>query len=79
MIDFDDINRRQQDGLKIIDTLAGDELIVLQHYCSIATEQLVKIGLERDAALNDMIINAYKYGIGLGLRLKVENGQVSGR
>lgn len=79
MIDFEEMNRRQQEGLTDIDSLQEDEKMVLQHYCSLATEALLKIGVQRKATVDQLVINAYKYGIALGLRLQVTQGEVLGR
>jgi len=79
MIDFDDMNKRQQEGLTVIDSLQELESKVLQHYCSLATEALMERGAQRQSPVDQMVINAYKYGIALGLRLKVTEGEVQGR
>lgn len=79
MIDFDDMNRFQEEGLRDIDSLEGDESDILKHYCSLATEALLKLGAQRKAPVDQVVINAYKSGIALGLRLKVTAGEVQGR
>jgi len=79
MIDFNDMNRRQQEGLVDIDSLQDDEKAVLQHYCSLATEALMKMGAQRQSPIDQMVINAFKYGIALGLRLQVTKGEVQRR
>ena len=79
MIDFEEMNRRQQEGLTNIDSLQEDEKAVLQHYCSLATEVLLKMGSQRKAPVDQLVINAYKYGIALGLRLQVTQGELQGR
>ena len=79
MIDFQDMNNRQQEGLTAIDSLQEDEKSVLQHYCSLATEMLIQLGTQRQVPVEQMVINAYKYGIALGLRLKVTHGEITGR
>ena len=79
MIDFEDMNRRQQEGLTNINSLQDDEKMVLQHYCSLATEALLKTGSQRKAPVDQVVINAYKYGIALGLHLQVTRGEILGR
>ncbi len=79
MIDFQDMKTRHQDGLKLLDSLQEDETAVLRHYCSLATEALMKIGAQRQAPVDQMIINAFKQGIALGLRLQVTDGELQGR
>ena len=79
MIDFDDMNNRQQEGLKQVDSLQEEEIAVLQHYCSLSTEALMKMGAQRHSPVDQMVINAYKYGIALGLHLQVTKGEIQGR
>ncbi len=79
MIDFDDMKRRQEEGLNLVDTLQEDELIVLRHYCSLSTEALIKMGAQRQSSTDQVVINALKGGIALGLRLQITNGELMGR
>ena len=79
MIDFEDMKRRQEEGLNLLDTLQEDEFMVIRHYCSLATEALLKMGDQRKSSTDQVVINALKYGIALGIRLQVKNGEVQGR
>jgi hypothetical protein len=79
MIDFNEMKRRQQEGTKLVDSLQEEERDILQHYCSLSTEAIMKIGQERGAAVNQLVINSLKAGISLGLRLEIKNGEVVGR
>jgi len=79
MIDFQDMNSRQQAGLSEINSLQDDERAVLQHYCSLATEALMKMADQRKSPTDQMVINSYRYGIALGLQLKITQGEVLGR
>jgi len=79
MIDFDDMKRRQEEGQKLVDSLQEDESMVLRHYCSLATEALMKIGGQRESPVDQVVINALKNGIALGLRLQVAEGELQGR
>ncbi|MDD4984458.1 MAG: hypothetical protein PHQ43_01515 [Dehalococcoidales bacterium] len=79
MIDFDDMKRRQEDGLTLLESLQEDESMVLRHYCSLATEALMKMSEQRQSPTDQVVINALRYGIALGLRLKITAGEVHGR
>lgn len=79
MIDFEDMNRRQQEGSTDIDSLQEDEKMVLQHYCSLATEAVLKMGSQRKAPVDQVVVNAFRLGIALGLHLTVAAGEVRGR
>lgn len=79
MIDFEEMNRRQQEGLRDIDSLEGDEKAILKHYCSLATEALLKLGSQRKAPVDQVVINAFRAGIALGLMLTITKGEVQSR
>lgn len=79
MIDFEEMKRCQEEGQRDIDSLQEDEKMVLQHYCSLATEMLLKMGTQRKAPVDQVVINSLKMGIALGLRLQVTQGEVIGR
>ena len=79
MIDFEDMKRRQEEGLNLVDSLQEDESMVLRHYCSLATEALMKMGSQRKSSTDQIVINALKNGIALGLRLQVIKGEMQGR
>jgi len=79
MIDFDDMKRRQEEGLNLVDSLREDESMVIRHYCSLATEALIKMGAQRQSSTDQVVINALKNGIALGLRLQVAKGELQGR
>lgn len=79
MIDFNEMKQRQEEGLQDIDLLIDDEETVLKHYCSLATEALLRVGAQRKAPVDEVVINAFKNGIALGLRLTVAGGEVQGR
>lgn len=79
MLDFQEIKRCQEEGLKDIESLEGQETEVLQHYCSLATEALLRLGVQKKAPVDQVVINAYKNGIALGLTLIITNGEVRER
>ena len=79
MIDFEEMKRCQEEGQRDIDSLQEDEKMVLQHYCSLETEVLLKMGTQRKAPFDQVVINSLKMGIALGLRLQVIQGEVLGR
>jgi len=79
MIDFNEMVKRQQEGIREVESLEADEKDILKHYCSLATEQLLRFATERDAPVDEVVINAFRTGIGLGLQLKIVNGELLGR
>ncbi len=79
MIDFEDMKQRQEVGQQDIDSLIDDEKTVLKHYCSLATEALLRLGAQKKAPVDQVVINSFRTGIALGLRLSITNGEVQGR
>jgi len=77
MIDLKEMIKRQQNGAMLIESLQTDEKAILQHFCSLSAEGLLDLGKQRNAPVNEIIINAMRNGIALGLQLMVENGEVS--
>jgi len=76
LIDLKEMIKRQQNGAMLIESLQTDEKAILQHFCSLSAEGLLDLGKQRNAPVNEIIINAMRNGIALGLQLMVENGEV---
>jgi len=76
MIDLNEMLKRQQNGAMLIENLQSDEKTILQHFCSLSAEGLLQLGQQRKAPVNEIVINALKNGIALGLQLMIENGEV---
>ena len=79
MIDFNDMKQRQEVGQQDIDSLVDDEKTVLKHYCSLATEALLRLGSQQKSPVDQVVVNAFRLGIALGLHLTVAGGEVRGR
>ena len=79
MIDFEEMKQRQEAGQQDIDSLIDDEKTVLKHYCSLATEALLRLGAQKKAPVDQVVINSFRTGIALGLRLSITGGEVQGR
>jgi len=76
MIDLKEMIQRQQNGAMLIENLQADEKAILQHFCSLSAEGLLQLGEQRKAPVNEIVLNAMRNGIALGLQLIVENGEV---
>lgn len=79
MIDFEEMKQRQALGQQDIDSLIDDEKMVLQHYCSLATEALLRLGSQQKSPVDQVVVNSLRIGIALGLHLTVAEGEVRGR
>jgi len=76
MIDLKDMIKRQQNGAMLIENLQTDEKAILQHFCSMSAEGLLQLGEQRKAPVTEIVINAMRNGIALGLQLMIENREV---
>lgn len=79
MIDLNEMNKHQEEGLMDINSLQGMEMEVLRHYCSLATEAFLTLGVQAKAPFDKVVHNAYRDGIALGLHLQIKDGTVEGR
>lgn len=76
MIDLTEMIERQKNGVMLIEQLEPDEKDILKHYCSISAQALLELGEKQNAPINEVVINAVRTGIGLGLQLLIDNGEV---
>ena len=79
MIDAKEMSACHVMGLQNIRSLEGDELLVLQLYCQAFAEKTIEDGKHRGAPTEDLVINAVKDGIALGLGLQVVNCELQKR
>jgi len=79
MIDFEEMKQRQALGQQDIDSLIDDEKTVLKHYCSLAAEALLRLGSQQKSPVDEIVINAFRLGIALGLHLEITAGEVRAR
>lgn len=76
MIDFNEMKRCQEEGQRDVASLEGHEKDILQHYCSLGTEALLRLGSQRKAPVDQVVINAFRTGLALGTKLSIVNGEV---
>ena len=76
MLDFQDIMRLQVEGLRQVETIDDLEREVLTHFCSLSAEALMRMGAQRKAPIDEVMVNAFKNGLALGLRLTINNREV---
>lgn len=79
MIDLKEITRRQQIGLQQVDGLEDVERELIKYYCQLTGEQLVNLGTQNKAPFDEVVVNALRVGLALGLQLKVSQGKILGR
>ena len=76
MIDYQEMLKRQQQGLALIETLDEDEKAIIKHYCSLSAEAVMQMAKSREAPMDEAVVNAFKNGLALGLQLMIEKGEV---
>jgi hypothetical protein len=76
MLDLNALLKKQKEGDRLVASLTPDESIILQNYCLLSAQGLIQAGLKRQESTNNIIINAFRNGICLGLGLEVRQGQV---
>ena len=79
MIDLKELIRIQGAGDKLLGTLTHDDMVIMQNYCLLSAQGLLKAGHGANQSTTNIVLNAYRNGICLGLGLKVSSGQVQGR
>ncbi|MDP2660854.1 MAG: hypothetical protein Q8R28_09005 [Dehalococcoidia bacterium] len=79
MIDAKELVKRHEAANANLASLQEDESAVLQHYCSMITDEFLKAVASGKAPLDQIIINAMRTGITLGLAISIQDGEVLGR
>jgi hypothetical protein len=60
-------------------TLGHDEEVVLQNYCLAAAQAVTKAGMAAQQTTNNIILNAFRTGMALGLGIDVAANKVRPR
>ncbi|MDP2661010.1 MAG: hypothetical protein Q8R28_09815 [Dehalococcoidia bacterium] len=79
MIDAKELVKRHEAANKELESLQKDESDVLQHYCSLATDQFLQLLAAGKIPLDVAIIRAMQTGVGLGLAISIKDGEVLAR
>ena len=76
MLDLAKTIQAQQAGETLLTGITEDEKTILSSYCWLAGRDLLKAGAQRQAPVDEVVMNAFRNGIALGLCLKVTNHQI---
>jgi hypothetical protein len=79
MIDAQELKKGHETAGRELDSLQGDENDVLQHYCSLITDEYLKVVANGRAQIDVVIINAIRSGVALGMAISIKNGEVLAR
>ncbi len=76
MLNLETLLRKQTEGDHLVSTLTPQETAILQNFALMSAQALAKAGREHNQSTNNIILNAFRNGICLGLGLEVREGQV---
>ena len=79
MIDLDRMRDLYIAGNKALGGLTDKEKDLLIGFCALAGQDILKNAQANHMTTQVTIINAYQFGIGMGLSLKIENGEMKER
>lgn len=79
MLDLNQLISKQNEGNQFLATLVENEAVILQNYSYMAARELTREAHSRGEPINNLILNAFRNGICLGLGLQVESGTVQER
>ena len=79
MLGLNQLIDAQKEGEALLTSLTDDEKTIIQHYSYAAAEGLMQLGSQQKAAVNEIVMNAFRNGIGLGLQVRVINGELKRR
>jgi hypothetical protein len=79
MIDLEALARCQAAGIKLMNTLTDDEKGKIDTLCEFACQQIIQAAVNNKEPLQKAVNDAFLYGIGLGLKLQVQSGELKER
>lgn len=77
MLDLNELIRKQEQGNQQLASLTEDETVIIQSYALLAARGIVQA--KRGESVTNLVINAFRNGICLGLGLEVGAGQIRER
>ena len=79
MLDIETIWAKQTEGSALIAALPEAEKTLVEGYCYLVTQELLKEATRQKSSVEDLVLNTYRYGMALGLALQITNGELKGR
>ena len=79
MLDLKRLVAQQAQGNAQLKTLAHDEQTVIQNYAVVAAREIAKAGAQREQSASNIILNAFRSGMALGLSIEISARQVKAR
>ena len=79
MLDLNQLIAKQNEGNQLRTPLSEGEEVILQNYGYFCMQAVIEEGARRDDSVDNLILNAYRNGICLGLGLQIVNRGVEER
>lgn len=79
MLNVEQLNAAVKNGNTLFDTLAPDEMAIIQAYGLMCTKSLIVIGSKEGRGVTDISLNAFRNGICLGIKIAIEKGMIQNR
>jgi hypothetical protein len=77
MLDLNELIRKQEQGNQLLASLTEDETVILQNYALLAARGILRA--RKDESATNLVINAFRNGVCLGLGLEARAGQIHER
>ncbi len=79
MLDLNTLMLKQEEGEKLLSGLTPQEKTILSSFCWLSGNGLLTTASKKKASVNEVVMNAYRRGIALGITLSVQNSEVKVR
>lgn len=77
MLDLNALIQKQKEGNQLLAGLQEDETVILQNYALLAARGILQA--KRGESVTNLVLNAFRNGICLGLGLEATAGQIQER
>ena len=79
MLDLNQLIQKQNEGNQALSSLNENEAAIMQNFGYFAMDAIITKGAKQNDSVDNLILNAYRNGICLGLGLQVVNGCIQER
>ena len=79
MLDLNELIAEQNAGNELLATLGENESAILENYGLLAVQGLIEMASTRKETAHNLVLNAFRNGICLGLGIQVADGEIQKR
>ncbi len=76
MLSIEQMMAEIKSGNSVIESLSQEELTILQNFCFWGANAILTAGAQDKKPMIEIILNAMRNGVALGLRIKVKDGKI---